>query len=361
VSAAASSYFRGTKRPARKEKAMKNRPALAVAALVLGIVAAAPAPAGPLTREEARRQAQVVEQLKKALAAETTDAARFAHIARAMRGERDVNLRRRILDTATQIRGPALEAFLTDLLTGEEDAGLRSHAATTLGQVGSEKCLTTLAQVARSDRTTRVQIGDVGGRSSARRAATFAIAELVARFPRLADDAAGKLRAMPVADGAKDGEGLADARAQALYQITRDGALLRPFHERLKSADAKERGRGVTAFQFLKLKEAPADVVNALKDADAGVRRRSALVLGRIGDPKAGAALMAVAGDAKEEASVRCNAIYALGRMKTAAAAGLMEKLLTDPGPGVQANAAVALYRITGKKVKQFPAGYRAD
>jgi HEAT repeat protein len=317
--------------------------------------------AGPITREEALRQARVLEQLKKALGAETTDAAKFAHIARVMKDERNVNLRRRILDTAKQIPGTDLEKFLTNLLTSEEDAGLRSQAVTTLGRMGSEKCLSTLAQVARNDRTTRIEIGDVGGMSNARRAATFAIAELAARFPRLADDAAGKLRALPAGDDAKDSEALADARVQALYQVTRDKALLKPFYERLKSKDAKERERGVIAFRFLKLKEAPAEIVNALKDTDAKVRSWTALVLGQIGDPKTGAALMTVAGDTKEAASVRCNAIFALGRRKTAAAADLMEKLLTDPAPAVQTNAAIALYRITGKKVKQFPKGYRAD
>jgi HEAT repeat protein len=339
---------------------MKHYSTLA-AALLLGGALADLSLAGPITREEARRQAQVLEQLKKALGAETTDAAKFTHIARVMKGERAVNLRSQILDTATQIPGPELERFLTNLLASEEDAGLRSRAATTLGRMGSEKCLATLAQVARNDRTTRIQIGDIGGRSSARRAATFAIAELAGRFPKLADDAAGKLRALPVVDDAKDNQGLADARVQALYQITRDNALLKPFYERLKSKDAKERERGVVAFQFLKLKEAPVAIVNALKDTNPGVRSWSALVLGRIGDPKTGAALMTVAGNTKEEASVRCNAIHALGRMKTAAAAELMEKLLTDPSPRVQTNAAIALYRLTGKKVKQFPKGYRAD
>jgi HEAT repeat protein len=340
---------------------MKNCPTRAVAALFLGIAMAGLSLAGPITREESQRQAQVLEHLKKALAAETTDAAKFGHIARVMKDERDVNLRRRILDTATQVPGPELERFLTNLLTNEEDAGLRSQAATTLGRMGPETCLTTLAQVARNDRTTSLQIGDIAGQSSARRAATFAIAELAGRFPKLADDAAGKLRALPVVDDAKDNEGLADARAQALYQITRDQSLLKPFYERLKSKDAKERERGVVAFRFLKLKEAPVEIVNPLKDSSAGVRGWAALVLGEIGDPKTGAALMAVAGDTKEETSVRCNAISALGRMKTAAAADLMKKLLTDPRPSVQTNAAIALYRITGKKVKQFPEGYRAD
>ena len=70
---------------------------------------------------------------------------------------------------------------------------------------------------------------------------------------------------------------------------------------------------------------------------------------------------MKVASDTKDETTVRCNAIFALGRMKTAKAADLMEKLLMDPTPLVQTNAAIALYRITGKKVKQFPKGYNAD
>ncbi len=337
---------------------MKRCLTLVVAALSLGFTVADTSLAGPLTREESQRQAKVLEQLQKALATETTDAAKFTYLARVMKDERDVNLRRRILDIAMQIRSPDLEVFLGNLLTKEEDAGLRSQVVTTLGQIGSEKCLTTLVQVARSDRTTRVQIGDIVGQSSARRAATFAIAELVARFPKLADAAVGKLRAMP---DVKDDASLADARTQALYQITRDNALLKPFYERLKSKDAKERERGVIAFQFLKLKEAPSEVVNSLRDTNSAVRSWSALVLGRIGDPKTGTALMKVAGDVKEEAAVRCNAIFALGQMKVAAAADLMERMLLDPSPRVQTNAAIALYRITGKKVKQFPKGYKAD
>jgi hypothetical protein len=47
--------------------------------------------------------------------------------------------------------------------------------------------------------------------------------------------------------------------------------------------------------------------------------------------------------------------------MKYRAAATLLEKLLNDPAPAVRANAAVAFYRITGRKMKQFPEGYRAD
>lgn len=79
------------------------------------------------------------------------------------------------------------------------------------------------------------------------------------------------------------------------------------------------------------------------------------MVLGEVGDPKTAAALMTAASDTKEDTRVRSNAIFALGRMKSPAAARLMEKLLTDADPAVSANAAIALYRITGKKVEQFP------
>jgi HEAT repeat protein len=343
---------------------MKKCSALAAAALIVGIAVtdlSLAQPAGPISREEAQRQTRVFEELTKALAAETTDAVKFIHIAKVMKDERDVNFRRRILDTAVGLPGPDLEKFLTNLLTGDKDAGLRSYAATTLGRLGSENCLTALVDTAKNDRTTEIQVGDIAGRSSARRAATFAVAEFAGRFPKLAEKAAAELRALPIAADAKDNEHLADARVQALYQITRDQALLKPFYEKLKSNDPSDRARGVTAFRFLKLKEAPAEIVDALQDADADVRRTSALVLGEIGDAKTGAALMKVAGDAKEEVSVRCNAISSLGHMKTAAAGDLMEKLLTDPTLIVQTNAAIALYRITGKKVKQFPAGYRVD
>ena len=48
-----------------------------------------------------------------------------------------------------------------------------------------------------------------------------------------------------------------------------------------------------------------------------------------------------------------------LGRMRAPSAVETLEGLLSDPD--FAAGAAVALYRITGKKAPQFPAGYDAD
>jgi HEAT repeat protein len=116
---------------------------------------------------------------------------------------------------------------------------------------------------------------------------------------------------------------------------------------------------GANAFQFLKLKQAPPELIAALQDENAGVRSNVALVLGRIGDPKTIEPLLAVSTDAKADRGVRCNAIYSLGQMRAPAAAETMTQLLADPSVATQA--AIALYRITGKKVKEFPEGYNAD
>ena len=148
---------------------------------------------------------------------------------------------------------------------------------------------------------------------------------------------------------------------QALYQITHDDELLKPFFERLKSKDGEERVNGIVAFRFLALKKAPPEVVAALDDSSPDVASWAALVLGEIGDAKTTQPLMAIAGDAKKDVGVRCNAIGALGRMKVADASDLMERLLTDDDQRVVTNAAISLHRITGKKVKQFPEGYRDD
>jgi len=334
---------------------------LIAAALGMGVARGECSPAEPMVRHASPVQFQVLKPYQKEIDAEPTVERKFAYITRAVKAEQNVNGRRQILEAALRIPGVQREKFLADVLATEEDSGLRSQAATGLGRFGSERVLNLLADAARNDRTTMMVLGDVAGASSARRAATFAIAELAARFPRIADEAAAKLRALPVTEDPKDNESLADARAQALYQITQNRALLTPFYARLRSKDARERERGIVAFQFFKLKSAPTEIVGALKDTNLEVRRWAALVLGGIGDPKSAADLMAVAGNRAEDASVRCNALYSLGEMKTTAAKDLLERLLSDPDAGVQSNAAIALYRITGRKVKQFPEGYHVD
>lgn len=327
---------------------------------ILPLAVASLAMAGPPSREVFERRSRTLSELSGSVDSAANDAVRVALFARAMESP-DVELRRGVLNLATRLPGRDLERFLKAVLTDEPDAGLRGLAAKGLGDRGSADCLAALADCAAKDPTTDVENGCIRGRSSARRAATFALAELAARHPAIADEAAKTLRSLEVVAVANDPEGLADARLQALFRVTRDRTLLKPFFERLASREPRERENGVIAFRFLKLKEAPAEVVDALKDADPGVVSWACLVLGEIGDPEAGRALMAIAGDPKRDAGARNNAIAALGRMRLAAAADLMEQLLDDPDPAISTGAAIALRRITGKVARQFPEGFPVD
>src|SRR5262245_41326648 len=88
-----------------------------LASLVLACVSSA----GPITAEEARRRAEALDKLTKALAAEATAAGKFGVLSRTMKDEPAVDVRRRILEIATGIPGPEREAFLVGLLEREED------------------------------------------------------------------------------------------------------------------------------------------------------------------------------------------------------------------------------------------------
>jgi beta-lactamase regulating signal transducer with metallopeptidase domain/HEAT repeat protein len=325
----------------------------------LGNIGSLPVSVSDPSREETGAKTDPIEKLKQSLTAENTDAGKFAVIAKAMSSESDVAIRRRVLDLAAGMPCPELESFLGSVLKSEEDAGVRIQAVTILGRTGSAKSLPVVVKVAASDRTTTIQIADLRGESSARRAAIFSVAELASRFPKLEDQAAAALRTLTIPADPKDRESLLDARLQALYQITHDEELLKPFFDRMKSSHVEERRNGVVAFRFLKLKKAPPEIVQALQDTNLDVRSWAALVLGEIGDPSTVDVLAAAARDTKLDRQVRCNAIGALGQMRAKSAADLMEKLLADPD--VSTNAAIALYRITGKKTKQFPEGYNAD
>jgi HEAT repeat protein len=332
--------------------------------LCLSVLAFGHAWGGPPLREEGERREKLAADLKAALTAEATAAGKAAALSRAYKAESSPDVRRVVFEHIPIAPDPAIDRFLTDVLTGDADAGIRILAAKALGTHGTDQCLPALAKAAAADKVTDVRMGCIVGKGTARRAAIFAIAELAAHYPKLADKAAETLGGLkPPADptSPKDAESLADARVQALYQVTRDKKLLAPFLERLRSKDAKVRQSGAVAFQFFKLKLAPPELVKALRDTDAGVRSWAALVLGKIADPKTVPPLMAVAGDPKQDAGLRCNAIQSLGWMKAAAATELIRKLLTDEGGVVQVQAAIALYRLTGEKVKQFPAGYNAD
>jgi HEAT repeat protein len=311
----------------------------------------------PLSRDEFERQQQVLARLREVVETDASDGDKSATLRRVVSAETDPNLRRHALKIAIRLGSEGREAFLLSVLATDSDAGVRSEAAKLLGEHGSEQALTLLGQTAASDRTSQVQIGDIYVESSARRAATFALAELAQRHPVVSKRVIEVLQALPDVEISSDRESLYDARRQALYQLTHDDQLLAPFRRRLASDDPRQRERGVMAFRFLKLQVAPPEIVEALHDADQGVRSYAALVLGEIGDERTAARLVEIAINTEQERTVRANAIFALGQMRAAGAAESLEKLLADPA----VSAVAAVYRITGKKTAQFPAGYDAD
>jgi HEAT repeat protein len=269
------------------------------------------------------------------------------------------NARRQLIETVRKSGGREWETILIGVAQDDPDAGIRQQAATLLGHNGTERALDTLLQMAGTDPRTDMLMGCIATQATARRQAIFALAELAQRLPHVKDKIVAGLQALK--DLPDDNESLPDARLQSLYQITADGKLIEPFFDRLKSNDPKERERGVVAVRFLKLQKASPLLVALLKDENADVRSWTAMVLGEIGDPATVRPLMAVAEDRNAGSGARANAVYSLGRMKATEAAPLLEKLLHDSDPSIPSNAAVAFYRVTGKKVAQFPEGYNAD
>ena len=97
--------------------------------------------------------------------------------------------------------------------------------------------------------------------------------------------------------------------------------------------------------------DAGASLLDLVTDADAHVRRRAALAIGRVGrvgsdtGSDAGtAALVTALGDADE--SVRAEAAFALGLLRSTSAVGALTSALADSQPNVRARAADALALI---------------
>jgi HEAT repeat protein len=253
------------------------------------------------------------------------------------------------------------------VLTSDECAGVRSLAAKDLGRSGSADCIEELLYSARRG-TWETCEKRCSHPDDPRWHAVLALAGVARRFPRSRGRVADGIRALPYRIGPPDSSRagslanwLGEARLQALFQVTRDRKLIEPFYKRLESPDAEERKRGVVAFLSLGLEKAPPELVDMLDDPEAGVRGWAACVLGKIGDPGSAVALAKVAGDANMDRGTRCNALSSLGRMKVKEAVSLFESLLHGEADPIPAQAAIALYRTTGRKVEQFPKGFNAD
>ena len=144
-----------------------------------------------------------------------------------------------------------------------------------------------------------------------------------------------------------------------LFILTQDEELLKPFFERLRNEDPKIRERGVVAFRFLKLTQAPQELVKLLGDSSPDVQSWVALVLGEIGDPQTIPILIEAATATDRDRRVRCNAIGSLGDMRATQAEPILRDLLADES--VKAVAAIALSRISGERHPLVPEGYNLE
>ena len=89
---------------------------------------------------------------------------------------------------------------------------------------------------------------------------------------------------------------------------------------------------------------AGADLTVLVTDADSGVRRRSALAIGRVGLPEGVKPLVAALADPQE--SVRAMAAFGLGLLADPSAAAPLEAALADASPMVRGRAAEALGQV---------------
>lgn len=263
-------------------------------------------------------------------------------------------VKKHILEMAVAIGGPELEPFLLSVLRDEPHAGLRIVAVRALGEHGSTNAVQPLLNTAENDPESKAGWLILLYRTTARRDAYFALAEIGLRHPDARKSITTAITALPV-----PADDFHDVKAQALYILTQNKELLKAFFERLQHEDPKIRVRGVVAFRLLRLTQAPKELVELLDDPHRDVRSWVALVLGEIGDPVTIPALIATAKDKNENRGIRLNAIGSLGRMRAKSAAAVMEQLLDDEN--VKVGAAIALSRITGERHPLVPEGRRLD
>lgn len=307
-----------------------------------------------MSQEAKQRIEGEVESIRSAVEKENTASGKHSALRAAYAKSESPYVKEGVLSMAIDLAGPELEPLLINVVQSEPDVRLRIMAVDALAEHGSPTAEQPLLDCAENDPEGLAGWDCIRRRMTARRNAYLALSEIGLRHPAARESIAQSVAALPVT-----GEGLKDAKIQALYVLTQDTSLLEPFFERLQSDDPDIRQRGVVAFRFLKLTEAPAELAELLDDPNRKVRSWVALVLGEIGDPATVPVLIDRAKDKSEDRSVRCNAIFSLGRMRAEPALTALETLLNEES--VEVNAAIAWSKITGERHPLVPEGYGLD
>jgi HEAT repeat protein len=264
------------------------------------------------------------------------------------------HVKMRILQIAKVVKAPEFEPFLLSVLQDKTDVRDRILAVMALAEYGSAASIEPLLDCAEHDPEGEAGAGCMRCRTTARPDAYLALAEIGLRHPAERDRIAAAVAAIRVTTN-----DISDPKAQALYILTQDQKLLKPFLDRLQDEDPETRKLGVRALRPFKLSYAPEQLVKLLADSNPDVQADAARLLGMIGDPKTIPVLIEAATATDGDRRVRCNSIGSLGDMRATQAEPTLRDLLADES--VQVVAAIALSRITGERHPLVPEGYNLD
>ena len=264
------------------------------------------------------------------------------------------HVKMRILQMAKVVKAPEFEPFLLSVLQDKTDVRDRILAVMALAQHGSAASIEPLLDCAENDPEGEAGAGCMRCRTTARQDAYLALAEIGLRHPAERDRIAAAVAAIPVTTN-----DVRDPKAQALYILTQDQKLLKPFLDRLRDEDPETRKLGVRALRPFKLSYAPEQLVKLLADSNPDIQADTARLLGTIGDPKTIPVLIEAATATDGDRHARANAIRAIGSMRVKEAEPVMRKLLSDES--VEVTAAIALFQITGERHPLVPEGYNLE
>jgi len=280
--------------------------------------------------------------------------------------------------------GPAAVEPLVAAM-GDADMQIRMMAATTLGEIGDRRAVEPLiARLLKKDEQwwARLRVaGALGALGDAR-----AVAPLIQAWKfrdgieRAAQDALwmiGTPAVVPLCEALKDPDpAIGDLAAAPLMRIADRRAVepLLEYHRRTKWPNValralittgdpqatkllvealRDRATVMTAIETLPWLGAPAvePVIAVLKDHDPSVRRAAALVLGRLGDPRAVEPLLPLLGD--QDKSVRATTAQALGSIDDPRAVDALLARLKDDDREVRISAALSLGAVGDPRAEE--------
>jgi HEAT repeat protein/beta-lactamase regulating signal transducer with metallopeptidase domain len=344
IASASPEAFASEPKPAARSADAQRPPAPAPAPTQTPTPAPQPAPADA---DDAAEQAvsedvskSVIKALTEALNDSDADVRRQALSALGRRGARvpfealvtaardqEADVRAEAVRQLAKRRDPQTIPMLTKALedTSEE---VRSHATHALGELRVREAIPALQQ-ALTDKSEDV-----------RHNAVFALSQLRAT------------EAIPAVARALREDRSPDVREQAAFALSqfRDPSTVEPLVQALKDAHAGVREKAVFALAEIKDDSAVPAVIAALTDDHADVREQAAFALSQFRDPRAVEPLIGRLTDASPD--VREKAAFALGELRDPRAIDALTAALKDKSADVREKAVWALSEIADRSTR---------